>query len=103
MAIASRLDEAEFQVCLKISEADRERPEPVAEQLKKNFIKGKTDEEVSVVNMNDRTMKERETLAQFAHEIGRLVKLACSGFEESSLSTVTRDAFIRGLPEELRL
>ena len=48
-------------------------------------------------------MKEGESLAQCAHEIGRLEKLAYSGFEESSLSTVTRDAFIRGLPEELRL
>ena len=53
--------------------------------------------------MNDRTMKEGESLAQFAHEIERWAKLANLGFEESALSTATRDAFIRRLPEELRL
>ena len=51
-----------------------------------------------MVEMNDRTMKEAKSPAQFAHEIGRLAKLAYPCFGESALSTIIRDAFIRGLP-----
>ena len=95
LAIASRLGGAAFQVYFRLSEADHKKPETVAEQLKKEFIKVETDTGVAMVEINNRTMKEGKSPAQFAHEIGRLAKLAYPGFEEFALSTVTRDTFIR--------
>ena len=56
-----------------------------------------------MAQLNDRRMDEGESPAQFAHELGRLAKLAYPGFEDPTLTAVTRDAFIRGLPEELTL
>ena len=38
--------------------------------------------------MNNRMMKEEESPAQFALEIGQLAKLAYPSFEESNLSTI---------------
>ena len=94
MAIASRLGGAAFQVYFRLSEADHKKPETVAEQPKE-FIKVETDTGVAMVEINNRTMKEGMSPAQFAHEIGRLAKLAYPGFEEFALSTVTRDTIIR--------
>ena len=86
-----------------MSDDDQKNPDKVAEQLRKEFIKGETDREVAMTQLSERRMNDGESPAQFAHEVRRLAKLAYPGFNAEALMTVTRDSFVRGLLEELRL
>ena len=45
----------------------------------------------------------RKSIGAFAHGVQRLIRLAYPSFNEESVTIVTRDAFLEGLPHEFQV
>ena len=71
---------------------------------KEEFLGGAIDRRLAVEEFRGRKWKQfKEAPAAFAHDIDRLVRLAYPGFDIGSAITLTRDAFLDGLPGEFQI
>ena len=104
LALASRLEEAAFENCRRLDSKEKQDFDVIAVSLKKEFLGGAMDERLAVEEMRGRKWKQfEEPPAAFAHDIDRLVRLACPGFDSGSAITLAGDAFLDGLPRELQI
>ena len=100
--LASYLDDAAFDVYMRLSAADRDDPGKIKEELLKEFNKGQVDREAAIKELNHRTLKPYEPFATFSYKIEELMKLAYPDFTNPVRMTIAKDYFVNALSGEMQ-
>ena len=100
--LASYLEDAAFDVYMRLSTDDRKKPDKIKEELLKEFNKGQLNRESAIKELNNRKLKPSEPFATYAYKITELMKLAYPDFTEDIRLTIAKDYFINALSSEMQ-
>ena len=103
LALASRLEGAAFENYRRLDSEEKQDFDVIVVSLKKEFLGGAIDRWLAVELRGRKWKQFEEPPAAFAHDIGRLVRLAYPGFDSGSAITLAKDAFLDGLPREFQI
>ena len=94
LALASGLEGPAFDSYGRLSTDEKKKYASIQESLKREFMSGGADRMQAVTELQKRKWRRgEEPIAAFAYDIGRLVLLAYSAFEEDAADTCKRDTF----------
>ena len=100
--LASYLDDAAFDVYMRLPADDRKNPNKIKDELLKEFNKGQVNREAAIKELKERTLKPGEPFATFSYKIEELMKLAYPDFNEVVRTTIAKDYFVNALSCEMQ-
>ena len=97
LALASRLEGVAFDNYRRLSVDDKTSLDVIVSSLKREFLRGGADRMQAVTDLRRRKWAvTAESVGAFGHDVQRLARLSYPNFDVDSVTTVARDAFLKG-------